>query len=147
MTRTEELQEALGSVEAELRGIFRRLKRRTAERAAEVHPELLPSSYAVLRCLWENGPARGSLLAAEFGIDKAAMSRHLQHLADLGLVDRTTDPADRRATLVAVAEAAQELLTQDDDHRRKLWEDRFADWDVAEVRTFARLLARVDQHA
>ena len=147
MSRGEELQEALGTVEAGLRGIFRRLKRLTAERATELHPDLLPGSYAVLRWLWENGAARGSLLAAEFGIDKAAMSRHLQHLAELGLVDRTTDPADRRASLVAVADGARELLTQDDEHRRKLWEDRFAGWDAAELQTFAALLARFDQHA
>ena len=42
---------------------------------------------------------RASTVAEQFGIDKGAISRQVQHLVDLGLLDRTPDPADGRATL------------------------------------------------
>ena len=49
---------------------------------------------------------RASAIAEAFGIDKGAISRQVQHLVDLGLVDRTPDPADGRADLLAASDDA-----------------------------------------
>ena len=49
---------------------------------------------------------RASAIAEQFDIDKGAISRQVQHLVDLGLVDRVTDPDDGRAMLVSVSDEA-----------------------------------------
>ena len=40
-------------------------------------------------------------------MDKGAVSRQVQHLTELGLIERTPDPADGRAALLAVTDDAR----------------------------------------
>jgi DNA-binding MarR family transcriptional regulator len=134
--------EALESVESEVRALTRRIKRVIAERAAEVHPELQPASFLILGWLAENGPARGTSLACEFNIDKGAISRQVQHLVDLGLVERSADPEDGRAVLVQTTAAARALLDSAQEERRRSWEDKLQAWSIDELESFARQLAR-----
>jgi len=133
---------ALEGVESELRAMTRRIKRVIAERASEVHPELQPSSFLILGWLAENGPARGTGLACQFNIDKGAISRQVQHLADLGLVARTPDPEDGRATLISITPAAMELMERAHREQRRLWEERLAGWSGEELQSLADQLHR-----
>ena len=71
-----------------------------------VHPDLQPASYLLLSHLAHEGPMRSSAIAESFGIDKGAISRQVQHLVDLGLVERMPDPADGRATLLSASDDA-----------------------------------------
>ena len=68
----------------------------------------------MLSWLADEGPVRASAMVEKFGIDKGAVSRQLQHLDDLGLVERTPDPADGRATLVVASEDAVRRLADVD---------------------------------
>jgi DNA-binding MarR family transcriptional regulator len=80
-----------------------------------------------------------------FNIDKGAVSRQLQHLVDLGLVERTPDPDDGRATLVAASDDAVRRLADVAEHRRKWMDERLGDWDAAELSHFAELLERYNR--
>jgi DNA-binding MarR family transcriptional regulator len=133
---------ALEGIEVELRAVMRRVKRLIAERASDVHADLQPASYVILNWLAHHGPARGSALAEAFHIDKGAISRQVQHLVDLGLVARTADPEDGRATLVSLTPRAEELLRRADAERRQQWEGRLADWSVTDLQSFAAQLRR-----
>jgi len=81
-------------------------------------------------------------MVEKFNIDKGAVSRQLQHLDDLGLVERTPDPADGRATLVAASEDAVRRLADVAEHRRKWLDEQLGDWDAEELAHFADLLER-----
>lgn len=140
MTRTATRLEALRSIEDEIGVLIRRLKRVVGERAQAVHPELQGASYLVLGWLAEHGPVRASGIVETFGMDKGALSRQLQHLEELGLVARTPDPADGRATLVSASEEAVRRLAEVDDERRAALDQRLGDWSVAELEEFARQL-------
>ncbi len=70
------------------------------ERAREVHPDLHPMTYFILTHLANDGPMRGADLSDAFGMDKGGVSRQVQALVDLGLVERQPDPEDRRAILL-----------------------------------------------
>jgi hypothetical protein len=48
---------ALMAVEEQVQVLMRRIKRVIGERAAEVHPDLQPSSFLILGWLAEHGPA------------------------------------------------------------------------------------------
>jgi DNA-binding MarR family transcriptional regulator len=141
MTRTA----ALRSIEDEIGVLLRRLKRAIAERAQLLHPDLQGASYFLLTWLAQNGPVRASAIVEVFGMDKGALSRQLQHLTELGLVQRTPDPADGRATLVSVSEEAVRRLGEVDDQRRAVVDDKLADWSVAELEQFGDLLARYNR--
>ena len=93
-------RESLRLLESEVGVLIRRIKRVLGERARAVHPDLQPASYLMLAYLADDGPLRASAIAETFDIDKGAISRQVQHLVDLGLVDRTPDPADGRASLL-----------------------------------------------
>jgi len=133
---------AFEEIGGELRVMGRRWKALSSERAAEVHPQLQTASYFILGYLIENGPTRGSELAAEFDIDKGAISRQIQHLADLGLAERTADPDDGRAQLVSPTEEAfrrQDLASQMQARR---WQRQLEEWSDAELESFAAQLRR-----
>ncbi|MGZ4474447.1 MAG: MarR family winged helix-turn-helix transcriptional regulator [Nocardioides sp.] len=133
---------AFDAVTAELRVIGRRMKQVIAERATAIHPQLQSASYYLLVHLVENGPTRGSELACQFGIDKGAISRQIQHLVDLGLAERTPDPEDGRAQLVSASEEAVRLIDETVAKQRRVWREQLADWSDAELASLAAQLGR-----
>jgi len=120
----------------------RRVRRVIRERARLVHPELQPSSYLMLGHLRDAGPLRASAMCEVFDLDKGAVSRQVQHLLDLGLVDRTPDPDDGRATLIAVSDEGLRRMADVADHRRKLLDERLSGWTAEELAAFVDQLSR-----
>lgn len=132
----------LAALEHEVGVLIRRIRRVIGERARAVHPALQPASYLMLAHLAEHGPLRSSAMAETFGVDKGAISRQVQNLVDLGLVDRSPDPDDGRATLVAATEDAVRRLRAVADDRRRWLDQRLGDWTDEELADFAAVLAR-----
>ncbi|WP_235547984.1 MULTISPECIES: MarR family winged helix-turn-helix transcriptional regulator [unclassified Nocardioides] len=131
----------LGGLEQEVGVMIRRIRRVIGERARSVHPELQSSSYLMLTWLNQHGAQRASAMAESFGIDKGAISRQVQHLLDLGLVDRSPDPADGRATLVSVTADAAVRIAEVNEDRRRWLDDRLGDWPEQDLSEFVRMLA------
>ncbi|HCB04410.1 MAG TPA: MarR family transcriptional regulator [Nocardioides sp.] len=134
--------ESLRHLEREVGVLIRRVKRVIGERARAVHEDLQPASYLMLTWLVDQGPVRASSMVEKFNIDKGAVSRQLQHLDELGLVERTPDPADGRATLVAASDDAVRRLADVAEHRRKWLDEQLGDWTADELAHFADLLER-----
>lgn len=134
--------DALRDLEVEVGVLIRRVRRVIGERARAVHPELLPSSYLMLSYVRDHGPLRASAMCAVFEIDKGAVSRQVQHLIDLGLVDRAPDPEDGRATLLSASEEGVRRLEVVAEERRELLAERLEDWPVEELQEFAASLRR-----
>lgn len=132
----------LGGLEQQVGVMIRRIRRVIGERARAVHPDLQPSSYLMLTWLKEHGAQRASAMADAFGIDKGAISRQIQHLVDLGLVDRSPDPDDGRATLVAPTEDAVARMAAVNDERRRWLDDRLRDWSDEDLADIVALLGR-----
>ena len=63
-------------------------------------------------------------------------------LVDLGLVDRTPDPADGRATLIAVTEEGVRRLAAVAAERRSLFAGRLSDWTPDDLTDLADRLHR-----
>jgi DNA-binding MarR family transcriptional regulator len=136
---------AVGAVQDEVRAILHRAKRAVGLRAHAVHPELQGASYLLLGWLAQHAPVRASTIVDALGSDKGALSRQLQHLEELGLVERTPDPADGRATLVSpTAEARRRLVAVDDQQTHALCE-RLADWPVGDLEELAARLAAYNE--
>ena len=135
-------QAAVRRIEEEVGVLIRRVRRVIAERAVAVHEDLHPSTFLLLSHLAEHGPLRASAIVGHFAMDKASVSRQVQTLLDLGLVDRSPDPDDGRATLLSVSEDGMRRLRDVSSHHRKLLDERLGDWDDQELADFAAVLAR-----
>jgi len=141
MTRAE----SLVRIEQEVGVLIRRVRRVIGERARAVHEGLQPSSYLLLAHLAESGPMRSSAVVEAFEIDKGAVSRQVQHLVDLGLVEREPDPDDGRATLLRVTPDATTRLAEVTRRRRELLDRRLGDWTEDDLGVLVSALGRYNQ--
>lgn len=134
--------ETLGRLETEVGVLIRRIKRVLGERARAVHPDLQRGAYLMLAYVAEAGPLRPSVIAERFDVDKGAISRQVQQLVDLGLIDRVPDPLDGRASLVSVSDEARRRLDDVTAQRREWLDVRLGDWDDDELAGFVDVLSR-----
>jgi DNA-binding MarR family transcriptional regulator len=138
MSRADEL----GRLEEQVAVLIRRVRRVIGERARAVHPDLQPASYLMLSHVVASGPQRSSVLSEHFGVDKGAISRQVQHLVDLGLLDREPDPADGRASLVSASADAVHRMEAISRERRRWLDERLSEWSEPDLREFVTGLSR-----
>lgn len=131
----------LRRIESEVGTLIRRVKRMMGQRAREVHPDLHPMTYVILTHLAASGPMRGADLSDAFGMDKGGVSRQVQALVDLGLVERHPDPEDRRAILLDATDEGRSRLEAMSRSRSERFDRRLGDWSDAELAAFAAQLA------
>ncbi len=129
-------------LEDEVGALMRRARRVVAERARLMHPDLQPGAYVVLAQVTEQGPLRAADLCVALGVDKAAVSRQIQHLVEIGLVESTPDPGDGRATLLSASADGRRRLTEVSHQRREFLQERLASWSDADLEDFVAALGR-----
>jgi DNA-binding MarR family transcriptional regulator len=130
----------LRAIENEVASLIRRVKRVMGERAREVHPDLHPMTYFILNHLATAGPLRAADLSDAFGMDKSGVSRQVQALVDLGLVERRPDAEDRRAILLDATSEGRRRLDDMARRRQDRFDQKLSGWSDDELATFARLL-------
>jgi DNA-binding MarR family transcriptional regulator len=138
MSRADEL----GRLEEEVGMLIRRVRRAIGDRARAVHPDLQPASYLMLTFLASEGPQRSSVVSERFGVDKGAISRQVQHLCDLGLLEREADPVDGRAMLVSASPEAVRRMEAIARDRRRWLDEQLAGWSEDDLRDFVTGLGR-----
>lgn len=125
--------------------LVRRLRRKIAERARLVHPELSPVAYSMLIALHDSGPRRASDLVDMFSIDKGAVSRQVQSLLELGLIERSPDPEDRRAAILAITEDGRGRMESIAEARRTEIRERLGDWTNEDLLGLVSAMARYNE--
>ena len=85
--------------------------------------DLSPTASAVLYRLDAEGPVRLTTLATTVDISQPSMTQLIQRLERRGLVERSPDPADRRAALVAITDGGRALVLD----RQNGFRDRLGD--------------------
>ncbi len=137
--------QTMRALEHEMGVLVRRLRRLIAERARMVHPDLAPVGYSMMMALQDSGPRRASELVDLFSIDKGAVSRQVQVMLELGLIERTPDPEDRRAAILAITEEGGRRLSTISAERRREVMDRLSGWSQGELDGFVEMLARYNR--
>lgn len=139
-SRLSEAPATAPQLESELGVLFRRARELFRTTAADIHPELNVTGYAILSRIVEDGPLRAATLVDYFGTDKGSMSRQLGQLEKLGLVRRTQDPDDGRAQVVsATPDAVRRSRLARERSRRRL-RQRVSGWEAERVDMFTALL-------
>jgi DNA-binding MarR family transcriptional regulator len=104
------------------------------------------SAFPILKVLSHHGPMRLSGLAHALGLDASTVSRHARQLEDRGLLERTDDPDDRRASRVAVSQRGQDCLASVFEARRELITHSLDGLSGTERDTLRDLLDRLVQN-
>jgi DNA-binding MarR family transcriptional regulator len=134
--------ETMRALEHEMGVLVRRIRRVIAERARMVHPDLSPVAYSMLMALNDSGPRRASDLVDLFSIDKGAVSRQVSALLDLGLIERSPDPEDRRAAILAITYEGTQRLETIREMRLREVSERLSGWNEEDLRAFVKMMGR-----
>ncbi|GAB2928333.1 MarR family transcriptional regulator [Rhodococcus aerolatus] len=120
-----------------------KLVERTAAQAGHGQGDGLErAAWGVLFRVHCDGPQRSSALAEALHSDPSTISRHVAALVERGLAERTADPADGRATLVAATPAGSAHARAARARRNAAVGQVVRDWTLDERRTLVHLLHR-----
>jgi DNA-binding MarR family transcriptional regulator len=100
------------------------------------------AAHIVLKTLATAGPMRASDLAGYLQTDPSTVSRQVAALVKEGLVERQADPADGRASLLALTSRAASVIAEHDEVRLRHFADMLEDWSERDLRRFSALLRR-----
>jgi DNA-binding MarR family transcriptional regulator len=92
-----------------LRALIGRLSRRLRPTGTAVAAGLTPTRTSVLQHVSRAGRIRLSELSESEGINPTMLSRVVADFAEQGLLERVSDPGDRRAAIVEVTPAGRRL--------------------------------------
>ena len=98
------------------------------------------SAYGIMCKLADEGPQRLGALATAFGLDPSTITRQVQALEEIGLAARTTDPSDRRASILDLTETGREVLDSTRTRRRTKLQNALSNWPESDLTDFGRLL-------
>jgi DNA-binding MarR family transcriptional regulator len=133
--------EAAGRVGEQVVRFIRGFKSVQAQTMHRARHGVDPSGYPVLFQLVES-PKRTTELAACLHADTSTISRQVTTLVDAGLVERTVDPDDRRATILQLTSAGRDVFTAMKADRDRMLGAVLAAWPEADVADLVRLLTR-----
>ena len=89
------------------------------------------------------GPIRISKLAHDLDVTPAAAGQAVDRLVKGGMVDRETDPTDRRALVISISKKGREHLREYQARCRELSDELLSDLPPADVAAFDRVLSAV----
>lgn len=125
--------------------IYQRSRARARHFADQFDGDLQPLAVGILRYIIINGPLRAGDIVTGLGIDKAAVSRQLAQLKQLGLIDSTPDAADKRATLIEASDTARAALAAFRAEVSLEYRTALASWPTDEIAQLAGLLHRFNE--
>lgn len=77
---------------------------------AELAPfGVTPGQYGVLRCLWDENAQTAKKLADRLALDGSTITGILDRMEQKGLIEKQTDPKDRRAMQVMLTTKGKKL--------------------------------------
>ena len=130
-----------------LRATIGRLHRRLRPTAAGAQAGLTPTRISLLNSINRLGPLRLSELAVEEGINPTMLSRIVADLAHSGLIERVSDPGDRRAALVTTTREGRKLVERMRRERTDVLSVALETLDDHERRSLERALPALEKLA
>jgi DNA-binding MarR family transcriptional regulator len=119
------------------------------ERARRSIPDAAALSVLqVLGAVEQTDPGRGarpSEIAAALDIHRSAVTYHIRALTKAGHIQASTDPGDRRSSILSLTEAGHAELARLHAQGMARFTSFVADWGADEVRELARLLEKFEQ--
>ncbi len=120
-----------------------RLIERTQVQYQAEHPDAVErATYHLLVHLVKDGPRRAGALAEAVYSDPSTISRQIGHLVKLGYVERTADPEDGRATLLAATGEGRRVFEENRRLRNESIARMLGHWSERDREALCALLSR-----
>lgn len=100
------------------------------------------ATYPVLSGLGRVGPTTAAKLGIEIGLDRSVVSRHSDRLESLGLLSRSPDPDDARATLLTLTGEGEAIVARLRERLATIFQRRLDRWTPEEADAFVAGLER-----
>jgi len=131
---------AVRALEAEFGELINQFRRIISENANRVMPGMLPGAYKVFTTIVRRERVTQSALAEALMTDKGQLSRTVRELEQLGLVQRTPDPTDGRASILSPTPFGLERLAEARVPQEHMLATALAEWDIEDIHSLTRLL-------
>jgi DNA-binding MarR family transcriptional regulator len=102
------------------------------------------AGYLLLRTLDRIGPASINTIAAAVGLDGSTITRQVAAMKELGLVERKTNPGDRRSCIISPTVDGRTVMRQMRRQRRSSLDELTSDWTDDDRNALGRLLAKLN---
>jgi DNA-binding MarR family transcriptional regulator len=120
-----------------------RLVERRRDRYHAEHPNAIErAAYHLFVHLVKDGPQRACALAEAVHSDPSTISRQIGQLVRLGYVERTADPGDGRASLLAATAEGRRVFEENRRIRNESLARLLSTWSDADRADLRRLLGR-----
>ncbi len=129
-------------VGSQLIRLVRLVERVQAHHQAENPDAIERATYHLLVHLVKDGPRRAGSLAEAVHSDPSTISRQIGHLVSLGYVERTADPEDGRATLLAATDVGSRVFEQNRRQRNEKIALMLQHWSDTDRHLLSDLLGR-----
>jgi DNA-binding MarR family transcriptional regulator len=113
-------------------------------RSSEYDLGLDRAGYLLLRTLERIGPASINTIANAVGLDGSTVTRQVSAMKGLGLVERKTNPGDRRSCIISPTAAGRDLMRHMRKIRRSNLDDVTRDWSADDRNALGRLLRKLN---
>ena len=100
------------------------------------------ATYPVLSGLARVGPTTAAKLGTDIGLDRSVVSRHSDRLEALGLLRRSPDPGDARATLLTLTEEGESVVGELRERLAEIFQRRLDQWPPEQADAFVTGLER-----
>jgi DNA-binding MarR family transcriptional regulator len=101
------------------------------------------AQFHLMRCLAEVDESPASKLAAGANLSPASATQALDHLAELGLVERVRSDTDRRVVLNRLTPAGREVFATKRAELEERWQEALADLSADQLGQAAQVLRRM----
>jgi DNA-binding MarR family transcriptional regulator len=96
--------------------IFREIRRKLIKTAlADIHVDITPLHFEILRLLEKEGRLHVAEIGEKLHVAKAQMTHLIDKLADLNMIERKTDIADRRSVNITLTGQGRAFLEEHKD--------------------------------
>ncbi|WP_092808397.1 MarR family winged helix-turn-helix transcriptional regulator [Rhodococcus globerulus] len=106
---------------------------------------LPPALVSVLFMLAAKGECRQNELAVDLCVSQSSLSRQMSDLVDAGYVERSPDPADKRAFRIRVSDEGHSVLEETKQRRAARLRGMLEDWSQEEAVAAVASLQRLNE--
>jgi DNA-binding MarR family transcriptional regulator len=135
-------QKQVNSVAESFLDLQRTVRRSKARLAAAGVNDVESATQLILQTVATGGPMRASELALSVQSDLSTVSRQVTVLVGRGLLGRSADQLDGRASLLVVTAAGRAAIAEHEQGRAEFFYDVLSGWRVDELRQFAQQMRR-----
>ena len=124
--------------------LHRVIKKKLFHNKAELTQHgLLPHHYEIMRMLHESGQLHISSIADRLFIPRPQMTYLIDRLVEIGIVERNTDPSDRRMLDIQLSSKGKLIIEEHRKHIRNALKESMADIPDDELNDVSASLQKI----